>query len=220
MLDVHPPHTPTHTWRDFLIHIATIVVGLLIAIGLEQAVEAIHHHHQVGEARERIREEMQVNVEIDTRNLHYLDTFVALMDSNIVALRAIETGTRPGKDSLDFSFESQGDYNAAFLNAKDTGVLSMLPYNEASQYADACDQATSSREAKVELSKALVIAHAASRGHTLLELSHEEVQALLTASSIAKEDAVSLKLMRTLSLHEWDAALSGNYRKDIHGASH
>jgi 7,8-dihydropterin-6-yl-methyl-4-(beta-D-ribofuranosyl)aminobenzene 5'-phosphate synthase len=24
MLDVHPPHTPTHTWKDFSIHIATI----------------------------------------------------------------------------------------------------------------------------------------------------------------------------------------------------
>jgi hypothetical protein len=46
MLDVHPPHSPTHTWRDFFIHIATIVVGLLIAVGIEQAVEAIHHHHQ------------------------------------------------------------------------------------------------------------------------------------------------------------------------------
>jgi hypothetical protein len=46
MLDVHPPHAPTHTWRDFLIHIATICVGLLIAIGLEQTVEALHRAHE------------------------------------------------------------------------------------------------------------------------------------------------------------------------------
>jgi hypothetical protein len=46
MLDVHPPHHPTHGWRDFFIHIATITVGLLIAIGLEQTVEATHHSHQ------------------------------------------------------------------------------------------------------------------------------------------------------------------------------
>ena len=45
MLDVHPPHAPTHTWRDFFIHIATITVGLLIAVGLEQAVEFLHHRH-------------------------------------------------------------------------------------------------------------------------------------------------------------------------------
>jgi len=35
MLDVHPPHTSTHTWRDFFIHIATICIGLLIAVDLE-----------------------------------------------------------------------------------------------------------------------------------------------------------------------------------------
>ncbi len=34
MLDVHPPHAPTHTWKDFFIHIATIVIGLIIAVGL------------------------------------------------------------------------------------------------------------------------------------------------------------------------------------------
>ncbi len=39
MLDVHPPHHAANSWRDFFIHIATIVVGLLIAVGLEQAVD-------------------------------------------------------------------------------------------------------------------------------------------------------------------------------------
>ena len=38
MLEPHPPHTTAHTWRDFFIHIATTVVGLLIAAGLEQTV--------------------------------------------------------------------------------------------------------------------------------------------------------------------------------------
>src|ERR1017187_10104742 len=37
MLDIHPAHHAASTWRDFFIHIATIVLGLLIAIGLEQA---------------------------------------------------------------------------------------------------------------------------------------------------------------------------------------
>ena len=33
MLDVHPPHHAATTWRDFFIHIATIVLGL------EQTIE-------------------------------------------------------------------------------------------------------------------------------------------------------------------------------------
>jgi hypothetical protein len=52
MLDVHPPHAPTHTWKDFFIHIATIVLGLLIAIGLEQTVEHFHERHQLHELRQ------------------------------------------------------------------------------------------------------------------------------------------------------------------------
>ena len=59
MLDVHPPHERVHTWKDFFIHIATICVGLLIAVGLEQTVEAVHHHHQ--------REQLLVSLDHETR---------------------------------------------------------------------------------------------------------------------------------------------------------
>src|ERR1700734_2390481 len=38
-LDVHAPHQSVHSWRDFFVHIATIAVGLLIAVGLEQTIE-------------------------------------------------------------------------------------------------------------------------------------------------------------------------------------
>ncbi len=61
MLDVHPPHSATHTWRDFFLHIATIVVGLLIAVGLEQIVEYAHHRHQLGDLREQMRDVLEKN---------------------------------------------------------------------------------------------------------------------------------------------------------------
>jgi hypothetical protein len=57
MLDVHPPHHPTHTWKDFLIHIATICVGLLIAVALEQSVEALNRRHEAAELRETLKAE-------------------------------------------------------------------------------------------------------------------------------------------------------------------
>ena len=43
MIDIHPPHHAAATRRDFFIHLSTVVLGILIAIGLEQTVEAIHH---------------------------------------------------------------------------------------------------------------------------------------------------------------------------------
>jgi hypothetical protein len=59
MLDVHAPRQLVPTWKDFFIHIATICVGLLIAVGLEQTVEGIHHHHQ--------REQLLISLDQDTR---------------------------------------------------------------------------------------------------------------------------------------------------------
>jgi hypothetical protein len=61
MLDVHPPDHAAHTLRAFLIHIATIVIGLLIAIGLEQTVEYIHHRSEVRDARESLLLERRAN---------------------------------------------------------------------------------------------------------------------------------------------------------------
>src|SRR5580704_8167579 len=46
MLDVHAPHQTVHSWKDFLVHIAAIVIGLIIAVSLEQTVEFFHHRHQ------------------------------------------------------------------------------------------------------------------------------------------------------------------------------
>jgi hypothetical protein len=67
MLDVHAPHETVHTWRDFFIHIATICVGLLIAIALEQSVEALHHAHE----RQALVQEMRLEAE---RNVGLLRT--------------------------------------------------------------------------------------------------------------------------------------------------
>jgi hypothetical protein len=63
ILDVHVPHA-THTWKDFFIHIATICVGLLIAIGLEQGVEFLHHRSQASRLEEDLRKEADQNVRI------------------------------------------------------------------------------------------------------------------------------------------------------------
>jgi hypothetical protein len=59
MLDVHAPHEVLHTWKGFFIHIATIVVGLFIAVALEQSVEAINRHREVAALREDLRQESQ-----------------------------------------------------------------------------------------------------------------------------------------------------------------
>jgi hypothetical protein len=64
MIEVHPPHESVHTIKDVLIHIAIIVVGLLIALGLDELAEHIHHMHQIAETREALDQEFGYNTKL------------------------------------------------------------------------------------------------------------------------------------------------------------
>jgi hypothetical protein len=57
MLEVHAPHAEVHSWKSFFIHIATIVIGLFIAVAIEQSVEALHRRNEVAALREDLRTE-------------------------------------------------------------------------------------------------------------------------------------------------------------------
>jgi len=46
-MDIHRPKAPVHGWRELLKEIGIIVIGVVIALGAEQAVEAIHWMYQV-----------------------------------------------------------------------------------------------------------------------------------------------------------------------------
>lgn len=84
MLDVHLPH-PTHTWKDFFIHIATIVVGLLIAVGLEQTVERIHQHNELRDTREELAHEFEANrTNLTTDEDNWLSTLAQLKNDLLV----------------------------------------------------------------------------------------------------------------------------------------
>ena len=56
-MHLHLPK-PLHGWREFAGEVGVIVLGVLIAIALEQAVEAIHWQAQVRDARGAIAEDM------------------------------------------------------------------------------------------------------------------------------------------------------------------
>jgi hypothetical protein len=139
MLDVHPPHEAAHTWKDFFIHIATIVVGLLIAVSLEQAVEYLHHRHQVHELREALKQERDENRRIFPLNVALFRWDRAKLRNNLRIMLYLQQhpGTPeeklPGVPEWRFGYEPIVD--AAYKNAQQTQVLSMLPREEAEDLA-------------------------------------------------------------------------------------
>lgn len=53
---------PLHGWREFFGEVGIIVVGVLIALALEQVVQSAHERTIAAEARDAVRAEMQENL--------------------------------------------------------------------------------------------------------------------------------------------------------------
>jgi len=131
LLDVHPPHNPTHTWRDFFIHIATIVIGLVIAVGLEQTVEFFHTRHEVAETRRALHTERLINIHRFAAITAESRRFVPVLQRNLaifVFLRHHPNAPPsqwPGQ--LDWSFVSFTAPDAAWKTAQQNNVLAHMP---------------------------------------------------------------------------------------------
>ena len=59
-MHIHKPK-PVHGMRELAIEIGVIVIGVVIAIGLEQAVEVIRHQEQRRSLEERLRADVKAN---------------------------------------------------------------------------------------------------------------------------------------------------------------
>lgn len=132
MLDVHPPHEAVHSWKAFFIHIATIVIGLFIAIGLEQTVEYFHHRHVSAHLEEQIREVLESNVETDAESVQTLGHLRAyLLDVRAAIIGRLEGRKDPAPPPSDdprmlvfkAAFPSLAPYDAA----KQSGTVAYLP---------------------------------------------------------------------------------------------
>ncbi|MDE1161439.1 MAG: hypothetical protein PW792_05765 [Acidobacteriaceae bacterium] len=219
-MEVHPPEHAIHTWRDFFIHIGTIVVGLLIAIGLEQTVERLHHLHQMHQARERIHDELRVNHQIVQRNQQRMVAMIANLDRNMQELRLLEGKPHQQLPSLTYAWDLQLLYKAGYERAAETSALAFLPYDESAMYADTYSGVDITSKEITDLVYGLNTARAAMRGRSVSELSPAEVDATLSATALAREQALLLRIMLDVYAKEIEASLAGNYRTDFDAQTH
>jgi len=133
MLDVHPPRERTHTWKDFFIHIATIVIGLLIAISFEQTVEFFHHRDQRRQLLEDLPHEAAERVQIlPLNNRFHANAEKWLRDILDAALAASPVGGAvtfvvPPEPAPSRSVKPE---TAAWAAAKASGAVSVLSRSE------------------------------------------------------------------------------------------
>jgi hypothetical protein len=165
MLDVHAPHKSVHTWTDFFIHIATIVVGLIIAIGLEQTVEMIRHHHQSLTAQQSLHDQSIANRALTQHDLSVIAECRRLIRKNMDSLDAAHgQSSLSGASFTPFlgSTYTPSPENNAWLALRDTGGLELLPPQLAQAYG------------KVEYMRSI-----AASSNELIITRRQDVQAIL-----------------------------------------
>ena len=185
MLDVHPPHASTHTWQDFFIHIATIVIGLLIAVGLEQLVEVVHHRHQRSELTRQLREEAQSNLPLAHESIARMEVQVgyiralkqALLAGKIAGINIDVQGVPPAGGSSFYISPSR----ATWQSAQAAGIAALLPADQARLYARLDFEITGEIDSEREM--------------------HEKLQDLLDACAAAQYDHASAATQRISIAH-------------------
>jgi hypothetical protein len=134
MIDIHPSTHAANTWREFFIHIATIVLGLLIAIGLEQTVEYFHERHELRIAREELRVEVEQDSAIGVRNMQSIHDLQAKLNADMALLLAHRATNKPLTGKLDFTSRFTKTHYAALKSNQLSGSLALMPHAELEQY--------------------------------------------------------------------------------------
>ena len=140
MLDVHAPHQTVHSWRDFLVHIAAISIGLLIAVGLEQTVELFHHRHQVAEIRRSLADERRINEVIFTSACNEFRRYAPILLGSLQTLTYLRThpGASPSQwpGRLSFYMLTIHFQDSAWKTALQSAALEYMPRAEVRTYSD------------------------------------------------------------------------------------
>ncbi len=130
---VHAPQHGIHTWRDFAVHIAVVTIGLLLAIGLQQIVETVHHRQQRAQLEEQMRGTFVANEQLISDSVKRLERF----QSYLVDLRLAAQAKKDGRatplapaasDPRNFTYApppSLGAYEASKAN----GTVALLSFD-------------------------------------------------------------------------------------------
>lgn len=131
-MEVHPPDHPVMTWKQFFVHMAIVVLGLLIAIGLEQSVEGLHRRGERLELREALHgdlETMARNAQPEYRNTRAEQAWLSKMAFQ--AQQAIlQHTTLPAPPPPPVFEPSEQFADSSYQAAKASGLLALLTQNE------------------------------------------------------------------------------------------
>jgi hypothetical protein len=125
-----------HGWRDFLLHLTTITIGLLIALSLEGLVEWRHHRHLVHDAEASLHAEIKGNAANIDGVLADVHKRQAALKHDVYVLNYIAAnGKYPEDKKMSVNFQIVAFQGVAWKTAQSTGAISYIPYDLAQDYS-------------------------------------------------------------------------------------
>ena len=196
-MDIHAPHHPIESKRDFFLHLFTITCGLLIALGLEGLVEMAHHHSLVVEARANIRRELDDNQKATEKDVRSVQEDEARFRKNLDTERALRDNPNM-HGTIQATFNWNSTYDSAWRTARDTGALAYMPYAEVQRYADVYGQQEIANTTAVQLFRQQTEAIApVFSGSDFSKMPKEEWNRLLHDSATVYVDLQTLRQILT-----------------------
>ena len=128
-MHVHVPK-PLHGWREFLHEVAIIVLGVLVALGLEQVVTSSHDRASAAETRASIRSEIAQSLQRILRRQRTEACLLRRLREIAVFLDATSQGQHPTRPTWIGAPYAPLAGDTAFKSAQSAGKFFLLPQSE------------------------------------------------------------------------------------------
>ncbi len=136
-MDIEGPDSPIRSIRDFAIHIATVTIGILIALGLEALVEAHRNQELVEHTRADFRAEFTTNRAAVLADLQRTEAVKAELEGLIAYGRARIAGRDAVLPAVSTSRSFAFVTTKAWETAVATQALIHMPFGEAGRISAA-----------------------------------------------------------------------------------
>jgi hypothetical protein len=121
---------PLHGWREFFHEIVIIVLGVLLALGLEQLISSFNDRSSAAEARSNIRSELAENLRLLLRRQWTGDCVERRLHEMAAFLDASSRGERPPQPTWIGAPYAPLAGNTAFKSAQSAGKFILLSQSE------------------------------------------------------------------------------------------
>lgn len=159
MIEVHPPTEAVHGWRDFLVHLLTITIGLLIALSLEGCVEWRHHRQLVREAVSSLQGEIKTNAARTQGALDDIRNEQGSLKKDVAVMKRVIADPKTANyDELTVNFRIRTFDDVSWRTAQSTGALGYMEYEQAHAYSNLYDEQNQIQDAEQQAVRDTVLA--------------------------------------------------------------